>query len=121
VSRHKSADVLAEEWSASDEDNLGRAGWDLIVHRVSGGKLTDAQLEALLARIEAELQKATPGKQWAVNHALCEIGIRYPQFTERCIALGETLGVYRDTKVSKGCTSAYAPSWIAAGVRRRQN
>ena len=50
-----------------------------------------------------------------MNHALCEIGIRYPQFTERCITLGETLGVYRDLKVSKGCTSAYAPNWIAAG------
>jgi len=55
-----------------------------------------------------------------MNHALCEIGIRYPQFTERCITLGETLGVYRDLKVSKGCTSAYAPNWIAAGKKKRK-
>lgn len=120
VSRHKDADILAQEWSASDKDNLGRAGWNLIVHQVSGGKLTNAALEELLVTIEAELPSATPGKQWAMNHALCEIGIRYPQFTERCITLGETLGVYRDLKVPKGCTSAYAPNWIAAGIKKRK-
>ncbi|KNY29291.1 DNA alkylation repair protein [Pseudobacteroides cellulosolvens] len=121
VCNHKDADVLAEEWSASDKDNLGRAGWKLIVHKVSGGKLTNNVLEDLLTKIEAELQTAPPAKQWAMNHALCEIGISYPQFTERCITLGETLGVYRNLKVPKGCTSAYAPNWIAAGIKKRKN
>ena len=120
VCNHKDADILAEEWSVSNKDNLGRAGWNLIVHKVSDGKLTNAALEELLTRVEAELQTATPGKQWAMNHALCEIGIHYPQFTERCITLAETLGVYRDLKVSKGCTSAYAPNWIAAGIKKRE-
>jgi len=120
VSNHMDADILAEEWSVSNKDNLGRAGWNLIVHKVSAGKFTNAALEELLIWIEAELQTAPPGKQWAMNHAMCEIGIRYPQFTERCITLGETLGVYRDLKVSKGCTSAYAPNWIAAGIKKRK-
>ncbi len=119
VCNHLYADTLAEEWSVSNKDNLGRAGWNLIVHKVSDGKLTNAALEELLTRIEAELKTVTPGKQWAMNHALSEIGIRYPQFTERCITLGETLGVYRDLRVSKGCTSAYAPNWIAAGIKKR--
>ncbi len=119
VSLHKSADALAQEWSASAQDNLGRAGWNLIVHKVSGGKMPDDALEALLATITAELQLATPDKQWAMNHALCAIGFTYPHFTERCIALGETLGVYRDLKVPKGCTSAYAPNWIAAVIRKK--
>jgi 3-methyladenine DNA glycosylase AlkD len=120
VSSHRDADILAEEWMDSGKDNLGRAGWNLIVHNVSAGKLTDHELEELLATIEIELQTASPGKQWAMNHALCEIGIRYPQLTERCITLGETLGVYRDLKVPKGCTSAYAPDWIAAGIRKKK-
>lgn len=120
VCNHKNADVLAEEWSASSEDNLGRAGWNLIVHRISNDKLTNAELEKLLVTIEIELQTTTSGKQWAMNHALCEIGICYPQFTERCITLGETLGVYRDMKVSKGCTSAYAPNWIGTVIEKRK-
>lgn len=120
VYNHKEADILAKEWSASSKDNLGRAGWNLIVHKISEGKSTNVALEELITMIEAQLQTATPGKQWAMNHALCEIGIRHPQFTERCITLGETLGVYRDMKVSKGCTSAFAPNWIAAGIRKRK-
>lgn len=93
----------------------------MIVYKVSKGKLPDTALEEILTTIEDQLQTVTPGKQWAMNHALCEIGIRYPQLTERCITLGETLGVYRDLKVPKGCTSAYAPSWIAAGIKKRKN
>lgn len=119
VSLNEFADALAKEWSASLEDNLGRAGWNLIVHKVSGGKVPDNTLEEILATITAELQSATPGKQWAMNHALCAIGYTYPHFTERCIALGETLGVYRDLKVPKGCTSAYAPNWIAAILKKK--
>jgi 3-methyladenine DNA glycosylase AlkD len=115
------ADILAEEWSASSEDNLGRAGWKLIVHKISNGKLTTTDLEEILATVESELQTATKGKQWAMNHALCQIGIDYSQFTDKCIIIGETLGVYKDLKVAKGCTSAYAPNWIAAVTAKRKN
>ena len=113
-------DILAEEWSTSSKDNLGRAGWKLIVYKISNGKLTNAEIEEILRTIEIELQVASPGKQWAMNHALCQIGIVYPEFTEECITLGETLGVYKDLKVAKGCTSAYAPNWIAAGIAKRK-
>ncbi len=121
VCKLKNADILEEEWTASDKDNLGRAGWNLIVRKVTEGKLTNDVLDKLIKTIEAELKTASKGKQWAMNHALCEIGIRYPQFTERCINIGESLGVYRDLKVPKGCTSAYAPNWIAAGIKKRKN
>ena len=120
IYNHKDADILAKEWSVSDKDNLGRAGWKLIVNQISDDKLTNDELEEILIRIEAELQTVSPGKQWAMNHALCEIGICYPQFTERCIALGEALGVYRDLKVPKGCTSAYAPNWINAVIKKKK-
>lgn len=113
-------DILMEEWANSTKDNLGRAGWKLIVYKISTGKLSDADLEDILTKIETELQTANPRKQWAMNHALCQIGITYPQFTEICISIGETLGVYKDLKVAKGCTSAYAPNWIAAGIAKRK-
>ncbi|WP_099469437.1 DNA alkylation repair protein [Konateibacter massiliensis] len=120
VCYHEEADTLLNEWVDSDKDHLGRAGWNLIVHQVAEGKLTDGELEELLTTIKAKLQAATPKTQWAMNHALCEIGIRNPKFTERCISLGEELGVYRELKVSKGCTSAYAPNWITAVIKKRE-
>ncbi|MEM7031333.1 MAG: DNA alkylation repair protein, partial [Chloroflexota bacterium] len=33
--------------------------------------------------------------------------------------IGETLGVYRDYPVSKGCTSPFAPLWIEEIVSRQ--
>lgn len=117
---HKEAEVLEKEWTISTKDNLGRAGWNLVVHRVSEGNLADEELNKLLATVEAELQTASSGKQWAMNHALCEIGICYPGYTEECMLLGERLGVYRDMKVPKGCTSAYAPNWITAVVNKKR-
>ncbi|BCJ93856.1 DNA alkylation repair protein [Anaerocolumna cellulosilytica] len=120
IFNHKDADFLAREWSVSEKDNLGRAGWELIALNISDGKQNHDELEEILTTVTRELQTATPGKQWAMNHALCEIGICYPMFTERCIKLGETLGVYKDLKVAKGCTSAYAPNWINAVVNKRK-
>jgi hypothetical protein len=70
--------------------------------------------------VEQGLVAAPPLKQEAMNRALCETGIRYEAFTGRCVEIGERLGVFRGQKVPKGCTSAYAPDWIAAGVRRRR-
>jgi hypothetical protein len=32
--------------------------------------------------------------------------------------LGEAMGIYRDYPVFKGCTSPFAPIWIAEMVRR---
>lgn len=118
VCNHDDAKLLSEEWSASNNDYLGRAGWDLIVKRIAEGKYANAELEKLLLTIEAELQNVTPNTQWAMNYALCKIGINYPAFTNRCIDLGETLGVYKDLKVPKGCTSAYAPIWISTVVKK---
>lgn len=57
-------------------------------------------------------------EKWVMNHALCQIGIGYPEFTDRCINIGETLGVCRDWKVVNGCISAYAQNWIVAGIAK---
>ncbi len=121
VVKHPNASEFIEEWTESKEDLIARAGWYLIVHFISRGKYHVAELEELLSIIEGNLQGATPQKQWAMNHALCEIGIKNPSFTKVCIDIGERLGVYRDLKVSKGCTSPYAPEWIGAVVKKQKS
>ena len=54
-----------------------------------------------------------------MNSCLADIGIHFPEHRARAVAIGETLGVYRDYPVSKGCTSPFAPIWIAEMVRRQ--
>lgn len=115
----KAAQPLAEKWWDSEDELLARAGWSLVVAKI----IDQNELEKIplyLTKIEAELQQARGKHQDIMNRALCEIGIRYPEYTEQCLAIGEKLGVYKDVKVAKGCTSPYALEWIPAGIRNRE-
>ncbi len=106
-------------WRNSPEDLKGRAGWNLAVDRVQRHVCPPDELGTLFGEVEAGLQTAPANKQWAMNYCLCMIGIHNDAWTERCLALGERLGVYRDLKVPKGCTSAYAPEWIRVGRAKK--
>jgi hypothetical protein len=53
-----------------------------------------------------------------MNFCLAGIGIHFPKHRKRAMAIGESLGIYRDYPVSKGC-SPFAPIWIDEMVRRR--
>jgi hypothetical protein len=54
-----------------------------------------------------------------MNMALAYIGINLPEHRNRALNNGEDLGIYRDFPVSKGCTSPFAPIWIAEMVSRQ--
>ncbi len=114
------ASEMRDEWISSPDDIRGRVGWTLVVSDIQRKACDPEALTHIVDLVEAGLMDAPPRKQEVMNRAMCEIGIRHEAFTERCVAIGERLGVYRDQKVPKGCTSAYAPAWIAAGIRLRQ-
>ena len=118
VKLHPEKETLRQRWMASDDPMAARAGWSLTAERIAKnpGGLDPA---ALLDRIEREMGDAPPVVQWTMNSALAEIGIRFPEHRERAVAIGEKLGVYRDYPCSKGCTSPFAPIWIAEMVRRQ--
>jgi 3-methyladenine DNA glycosylase AlkD len=109
---------LRLSWKDGD-DLVGRAGWDLTSERVVK-RPEGLDLEALLDQIEQEMKLAPTHKQWAMNHCLAEIGIHHPEHRARAIGIGERLAVLIDYPVSPGCTSPYAPIWIAEMVGRRE-
>jgi 3-methyladenine DNA glycosylase AlkD len=120
VRQHADKEALRQDWMAADDRWAARAGWDLTAERVA--KSPDGlDLPALLARIESQMAGAAPEVQWTMNNTLAAIGIHVPNLRKRAIAIGETLGLYRDYPVSKGCTSPFAPIWINAMVSRRQD
>ena len=75
--------------------------------------------EQLLEHIEHALATAPEKVQWNMNWCAAQIGIADERLRSRCIALGERLGLYRDYKVSKGCTSPYLPIWIGTVVGKQ--
>lgn len=118
VKQHPDKEKLRQEWMAADDRWAARAGWQLTAERVA--KSPDGlDLPGLLDRIESEMADAHPEVQWTMNNTLAAIGIHDPKLRKRAIAIGETLGIYRDYPVSKGCTSPFAPIWINAMVNRQ--
>lgn len=120
VAKMPFADSLRERWVHSPEEMIGRAGWNLVTARVLNKKTADLVIPNILDQIEAEMAAAPKRKQDSMNRSLVEIGTRLPEYTQQCIAIGEKLGRLDDTPVAKGCTSSYAPEWIAAVLKRGQ-
>lgn len=118
VKNHPEKETLRQGWMAAADPWAARAGWSLTSERI-GKSPEGLDLPAILDRIESEMRDAAPEVQWTMNFCLAGIGIHFPKHRERAIAIGETLGVYRNYPVSKGCTSPFAPIWINEMVRRQ--
>jgi len=119
VKPHPENERLREDWMKSEHPMAARAGWNLTSIRVAKNP-AGLDLNALLNSIEKKMLLAHPLVQWTMNFTLAEIGIKHPDFRKRALSIGENLGVYRDFPVSKGCTSPFAPLWIAAMVNREK-
>lgn len=121
VKEHVEKEKLRVKWMDTKEKHpwAARAGWNLTAARIARDP-EGLDLPALLDRIEKEMPSADPAEQWTMNNCLAGIGIHHPKLRKRAVALGESMGIYRDYPVSKGCTSPFAPIWIAEMVRRQE-
>ena len=118
VRNHRDRESLRQAWMQDADPWAARAGWALTAGRVARAP-DGLDLPGLLDRIEAEMGGADPAVQWTMNSCLAGIGIHFPKLRRRALAIGESLGIYRDYPVSKGCTSPFAPVWINEMVKRQ--
>ncbi len=114
-------ETLRVKWMKDKDGWAARAGWNLTASRINkGGKDAAAlDLPGLLDRIESEMLKAKPEVQWTMNNTLMAIGIHHAKHRKRAIAIGETIGLYKDWPMSKGCIPPYAPIAIPEMVKRQ--
>jgi 3-methyladenine DNA glycosylase AlkD len=120
VKKNPHSEELRLAWFADPDPVVASAGWALTTERVArnpGG----LDLAGLLDVIEAEMKDAPDRLQWAMNHCLAQVGIEHDKHRARAIDLGERLGVLRDYPTPPGCTSPFAPIWIAEVVRRQHD
>lgn len=118
VAQHPEKETLREKWMKEKDRWAARAGWNLTASRVNKDA-AGLDLTALLDRIEKEMPKALPEIQWTMNNTLAAIGIHHPEHRQRAVTIGESIGLYRDWPVSKGCTPPYVPVWVDAMVKRQ--
>ncbi|MEG3310429.1 DNA alkylation repair protein [Streptococcus sp. SS-4456] len=119
LSKRKDSRDWEEILLAKDEAVFNRLGWFLRAKYFAGKTATNQEIEETLDHIRLHLQTADPLVQWTMNQCLVEIAVAYPDYLKQGLAIGQELAVYADMKVPKGCTSAYAPEWIEALLRRK--
>jgi len=117
IKQHPQKEEVRERWMDSPHAFTARMGWSLTAERIVKDP-EGLDLTGLLDRIEAEMPGAPKVAQWTMNYCLAEIGIKYPEHRDRAMAMGEKIGAFRDYPTPKGCTSPFAPLWIAAMVAR---
>lgn len=119
VAEHPDKETLRKKWMTAKDRWAARAGWNFTASRINKGNADDLDLPALLDRIEKEMPKAKPEVQWTMNNTLAAIGIHHPKLRKRAVAIGGTIGLYRDWPVSKGCIIPYVPVWVEEMVKRQ--
>ncbi|KQB85991.1 DNA alkylation repair protein [Corynebacterium lowii] len=119
VKKSPHAEELRVAWLGDATPEVAAAGWTLTADRVAKGAV-DLDEAALLTTIETQMSQAPEALQWAMNTCLAQIGIHREEHRARAVEIGESLGVLKDYPTSAGCTSPYAPEWIAEMVRRNE-
>ena len=117
VKKNPHVEHLRLAWLDDADPVVAAAGWELTTERVL--KSPDGiDLDGFLDTIESDMKSAPDPLQWSMNRTLAEIGIRNPDLRPRAIDIGERLEVLKDYPTPPGCTSPYAPIWIAEIVSR---
>ncbi|MET9657335.1 DNA alkylation repair protein [Streptomyces sp. NPDC006510] len=120
VKKSPHCEELRLAWSTDPDPVVASAGWELTAERVAK-KPEGLDLAGLLDAIEAEMKDAPDRLRWAMNHCLAQIGIEHAEYRARAIEIGERLEVLKDYPTPPGCTSPFAPVWIAEMVRRKHD
>lgn len=119
LSKDKKTTSLMEAWENSQSSLQRRIYWYHQARLRWVGQTPPPNTEALLSKIEARIEKEAPEVQWAMNFTMAQIGIFQEEYRSRCIALGESTGLYKDEIVAKNCTPNYLPKLIAIQVAKQ--
>lgn len=84
------------------------------------GQTPPANTDELLLSIERDMPNEAPEVQWAMNFTAGWIGIFDPTKRNRCIHIGEQIGLFRDEVVPRGCTPNYLPRFIEVEINKRK-
>ncbi|WP_147533032.1 DNA alkylation repair protein [Bacillus marasmi] len=121
LTKDKKLIALMESWENSPSALQRRVFWYYQGRLRWTGQTPPDNTEDLLSTLEANISKEEPEVQWAMNFTAGWIGIFDEMYRERCIKLGEKTSLYKDDKVSKGCTPNYLPEFISIEVNKRRN
>lgn len=121
LTKDKKKIALMESWKNSPSALQRRTYWYYQGRLRWTGQTPPDNTADLLSALEANITQEEPEVQWAMNFTAGWIGVYDEQNRARCIQIGEKTGLYKDEKVSKGCTPSYLPEFIRIEVNKRHN
>ena len=111
----------SEQWTRSETEWAGRAGWHLVAHlALKDPDLPDAYFAAHLATVEREIHIRKNRVRDAMNNALIAIGIRNDALEEQALAAAARIGKVEVDHGETGCKTPDAAPYIRRTVARRQ-
>jgi len=119
LTKDKKTLALIESWKDSQSSLKRRTYWYHQGRLRWVGQTPLSNNNQLLSEIENQIEKEEPEVQWAMNFLAGWIGVYDKKYRNRCVALGEKTGLYKDKMVSKGCTPEYLPEFIAIESNKR--
>lgn len=118
LAKDKKIVSLIASWENSPSALQRRVFWYYQARLRWMGKTDHSNTEYLLSSIEKNLMKEQPEVQWAMNFTAGQIGKWQANYRNRCIAIGEKTGLYKDEIVAKNCTPSYLPEFIRIEVAK---
>jgi len=113
ASRTKVANELMESWMTSDEEWIGRAGWQMLaITAMRNPEIDDSYFEEKLKYIESTIHNAKNRVKEAMNSALIAIGIRNEAMKVKAMAAAERIGKVEVDHGDTGCTTPDAIPYI---------
>ncbi|MBA5245710.1 DNA alkylation repair protein [Marnyiella aurantia] len=73
----------------------------------------------LLAAIDSRMAAEEPEVQWSMNFTAGWIGIFDETQRNKCIEIGERIGLYKDMPVARNCAPDYLPAFIESELAKR--
>ena len=121
VARSAHARDKMEEWTQSDEEWRGSAGWQIAGYlAMNDSSIPDEYFERALQTIERDIHSVRNWVRYAMNGAVIGIGLRSEELKQKAIAAAERIGVVYVDHGETGCKTPDAASYIIKGSERKR-
>lgn len=120
AARTPHARTLMEAWTSQPDEWIGRTGWLILANlAMHDPTVTDDDLLAYLATIEAEIHSRANYVRDAMNSALIAIGLRNPALQEAALAAAARIGKVAVDHGDTQCKTPDAAAYIRKAAARR--
>ncbi|ATI53194.1 DNA alkylation repair protein [Bacillus cereus group sp. BfR-BA-01445] len=110
-----------EEWTNSDDEWIGRAGWSLLANiAIKNKTLQDDFFSPYLEEIKVNIHNEKNRKKEAMNSALIAIGIRNEDLEQTAIEIARKIGKVQVDHGATSCKTPDAESYIKKARERAE-